>query len=244
MITEKVALVTGASRGIGAVIARRLAGDGFAVAVNFASSAKDAEDVVHRIEQDGGQAVAIKADVSQPSAVAQMVAATLERFGRLDVLVHNAGIQLLGTLEEMDDDAFDHLIAVNLTSTFTVLREGVSAIADGGRIVVLSSGTTNVLAPRYGVYAATKAGVEALAGVLAKEMRGRGVTVNAIAPGPVATDLYLTGKSEATINEAAARSPLERLGQSDDIASVVSQLTGEAGGWINGQTILVNGGFS
>lgn len=244
MTTEKVALVTGASRGIGATIARRLADDGFAVAVNFASSAKDAEDVVRQIKQGGGQAVAFKADVSQPNAVAQMVAATLKRFGRLDVLVHNAGIPLLGSVEEMDDDAFDHLIAVNLTSTFTVLREGVRAIADGGRIIVLSSGTTNILPRRYGVYAATKAGVEALTGVLAKEMRGRGVTVNAIAPGPVATDLYLTGKSETMISEAAARSPLGRLGQPDDIASMVSQLVGQAGGWINGQTILVNGGFN
>lgn len=242
-IQQKTALVTGASRGIGAAIALRLARDGFAVAVNYASSTGKAEAVVAEIEQAGGTAFTAQADLAKASDISHLFATVAERYGRLDVVVHNAGIQLLGSHAEMEEAAFDQVVAVNLTAAFQVLSHAARQVANGGRILALSSGTTAVLPPRYGIYAATKAGVEVLAGILAKELRGRGITVNAVAPGPIATDLYLKGKSESDLLEAAERSPLRRLGQPEDIAGAIAFLAGPGGGWINGQTLLVNGGL-
>lgn len=166
------------------------------------------------------------------------------RFGGIDVLVNNAGIQNLATLADMTDTAFDRMIAVNLKGVFNTLREAARRIRPGGRIVNFSSGTTATLSSTYGPYAATKAAVEAMTAVLAKEMRGRAVTVNSITPGPTATDLYLKDKSPEMLAQATRRSPLERLGQPADIAGAVSFLAGPDGAWVNGQTIRVNGGFS
>ncbi|SER55341.1 3-oxoacyl-[acyl-carrier protein] reductase [Faunimonas pinastri] len=240
---QKTALVTGASRGIGAAIARRLARDGFAVAVNYAASVRDADAIVSEIERADGHAFAVQADLADAGDTERMFDAVSDRFSQLDVVVHNAGIQLLGAHAEMDGVALDQLVAVNLTAAFRVLSRAARQVSDGGRILALSSGTTAVLPPRYGVYAATKAGVDVLIAVLAKELRGRGVTANAIAPGPVATDLYLKGKTEADLEATAARTPLGRLGQPDDIAGAIAFLAGPGGEWVNGQTILVNGGL-
>jgi 3-oxoacyl-[acyl-carrier protein] reductase len=240
---RKVAVVTGGSRGIGAAIAERLAGDGFAVVINYAGSTAEAESLAGKIAQVGGRAITAQADVSDPAAVARMFDAAESAFGGVDVLVNNAGIMRLATLADADDAVFDSQIAINLKGTFNTLREAARRLHNGGRIVNLSSSQAGLLSPTYGVYAATKAAVEALTHVLAKELRGRNITVNAVAPGPTATKLFLDGKSEELIDRLAKLAPLERLGQPDDVAAVVAFLAGPDGGWINGQVLRANGGI-
>jgi 3-oxoacyl-[acyl-carrier protein] reductase len=241
--TDKVALVTGASRGIGAAIAERLGRDGFTVIVNYAGSAAAAEELVRKIEEQGGRALAAQADVSDANAVRRMFDAAEAAFGGIDVLVNNAGIMTLGTIADADDAAFDRQVLVNLKGSFNTLREAARRLRAGGRIINFSSSVVGLLQPGYGVYAATKAGVEAITGVLAKELRGRTITVNAVAPGPTATDLFLNGKSPELIDRLAKLAPLERLGQPDDIAAAVAFLAGPDGAWINGQTLRANGGI-
>ncbi|UVD55894.1 SDR family oxidoreductase [Rhizobium sp. Pop5] len=239
----KVALVTGASRGIGAEIARRLAKDGFTVVVNYSGSAAQAEELAREIEQAGGKALTAKADVSDAEAVRHMFDAAETAFGGIDVLVNNAGIMMLSTLAETDDANFDRQVAVNLKGTFNTLREAAKRLRDGGRVVNFSTSVVGLKLETYGVYAATKAAVETLTAIMAKEMRGRGITVNAVAPGPVATDLFLNGKSDELVARMAKMNPMERLGTPDDIASVVAFLAGPEGGWINGQALRANGGM-
>lgn len=238
----KIALVTGASRGIGAEVAKRLASDGFAVVVNYAASAAPAEALVREIEASGGKALAIKADVADGAAVSTMFEGAVEHFGGVDILVNNAGVMELAPIAEMDDATFDRMVSINLKGTFNTLRAAAKHLRNGGRIINTSSSVTKLRQPTYGPYAATKAAVEALTGVMAKEMRGRQITVNAVAPGPTATELFLKGKPDQLIETIAKMSPLERLGQPTDIAAAVSMLAGPDGGWINGQTIFVNGG--
>ncbi|MBX5219258.1 SDR family oxidoreductase [Rhizobium sp. NLR8a] len=239
---SKIALVTGASRGIGAAVARRLARDGFTVVVNYSGSAAAAEDLAREIEQAGGRALAAKADVSDAEAVRRVFDAAEDAFGGVDVLVNNAGIMMLSSLAEADDENFDRQIGVNLKGTFNTLREAARRLRDGGRVINFSTSVVGLKLETYGVYAATKAAVETLTAIMAKEMRGRNITVNAIAPGPVATDLFLNGKTEELIARMAKMNPLERLGSPEDIACVVAFLAGPDGGWINGQTLRANGG--
>lgn len=241
-MSGRTALVTGASRGIGADIARRLAQDGFAIGVNYAARKAEAAALVKEIEAAGGRAVALLADVGAPAAVAALFEAVEARFGGIDVVVNNAGIMDLAPIAEMTDASFDRMIAINLKGAFNVLREAARRVRDGGRIVSISSSVTKLLQPGYGPYAATKAAIEALTPVLAKELRGRKITVNAVAPGPIATELFLKGKQPALVDQITRLSPLERLGEPEDIASVVSVLAGSDGAWINGQTIFANGG--
>ncbi|MBY3157695.1 SDR family oxidoreductase [Rhizobium laguerreae] len=241
--TNKVALVTGSSRGIGAVIAQRLAGDGFKVVVNYARDAGSAQEVVDRIAAAGGEAITAQADISDPAAVAAMFDTAERSFGGIDVAVNNAGIMRLAPIVEFADDTFDQTVAINLKGTFNVAREAGKRLREGGRIINLSSSVIGMRLPSYGVYIATKAAVEGLTQVLAQEMRGRGITVNAVAPGPTATDLFLDGKSPELIDRMAKMSPLERLGQPEDIARVVSFLAGSEGAWVNGQTLRANGGM-
>ncbi|HEY0199331.1 MAG TPA: SDR family oxidoreductase [Rhodanobacter sp.] len=240
---QKVALVTGASRGIGAAIAQRLARDGFTVIVNYADSAEPAEALVRSIQQSGGQALAAKADVSSAADVRRLFDAAETAFGGVDVLVNNAGIMHLANIADADDTSFDRQIAVNLKGTFNTLREAATRLRHGGRIVNFSSSVVALLQPTYAVYAATKAGVEAMTSVFAKELRGRDITVNAIAPGPTATDLFLKGKPQEVVDRLAKLAPLERLGQPDDIADAVAFLAGPDAGWINGQVLRANGGI-
>ena len=240
---HKVALVTGASRGIGAAVAERLARDGFKVVVNYAGDAAPAEALVRSIEQAGGQAVTAQADVGDAAAVGRLFDAAQTAFGGVDVLVNNAGIMSLAPLAEADDASFERHIAVNLRGTFNTLREAARRMREGGRIINFSSSVVGLLMPGYGIYAATKAAVEAMTGVLAKELRGRGITVNAVAPGPTATRLFLEGKSPELVEQLTRLAPLERLGQPEDIAGVVAFLAGPDGGWINGQTLRANGGM-
>lgn len=240
---EQVAIVTGASRGIGAAIARRLAQDGFTVVVNYAGSAGEAEALVAEIEAAGGRAIPEQADVADPAAVARMFDAAEAAFGGVDVLVNNAGIMKVAKLADSDDALFDSQVAINLKGTFNTLREASRRLRNGGRVINLSSSVVGLYHPAYAVYAATKAGVEAMTHVMTKEMRGRNITVNVVAPGPTATALFLDGKTQDVIDNLARLAPLERLGAPEDVANAVAFLTGPDGAWVNGQTIRVNGGI-
>jgi 3-oxoacyl-[acyl-carrier protein] reductase len=240
---QKVAMVTGASRGIGLAIAERLARDGYTLIVNYAENAAPAEALVRKIQQAGGQALAAQADVSDAASVRRMFDAAEAAFGGIDVLVNNAGIMNLSTIADSDDAGFDRQIAINLKGTFNTLREAAKRLRSGGRIVNFSSSVVGLLQPTYGVYAATKAAVEAMTSILAKELRGRNITVNAVAPGPTATDLFLKGKPQELVDRLAKLAPLERLGQPSDIADVVAFLAGPDAAWINGQVLRANGGM-
>ena len=242
--TQKVALVTGASRGIGAEIARRLAADGFAVAINYANSAAEAEKLVAELRAGGARVTAIPADVAQPEQVRELFVQCEQQLGSLDVLVNNAGIMQTMPLVDTPDEVFERTFAVNVQGVFGCLREATKRMNDGGRIISLSSSALALKMPGYAVYNASKAAVEAMTQVLAKELRGRQITVNAVAPGPVETELFLDGKTVEMVQRLAHMSPLERLGQPDDIAAVVSFLASAQGGWVNGQILRANGGIA
>ncbi|MBI7467826.1 SDR family oxidoreductase [Pseudomonas aeruginosa] len=241
--SEKVVLITGSSRGIGAALAQRLASDGFRVVVNYAGSAGPAAEVVAGIERAGGKAIALQADVADPAAVTVMFEEAETAFDGIDVVVNCAGVMKLAAVAECDDQTFDQTVAINLKGTFNVCREAARRLREGGRIINFSTSVIGLRSPTYGVYVASKAAVEALTQVLAQEMRGRGITVNAVAPGPVATELFLNGKSPELIERMSKLNPLERLGQPDDIAQVVAFLASPQGGWINGQIVRANGGL-
>jgi 3-oxoacyl-[acyl-carrier protein] reductase len=240
---NRVAIVTGASRGIGAAIAQRLARDGFAVAVNYAGDTASAEALVRQIEAAGGKAIAVKADVADAAAVRALFDTAEKAFGGIDVLVNNAGIMQLAKIADADDAQFDRQIAINLKGTFNGLREAARRLRDGGRIVNFSTSVVGTKLESYGIYTATKAAVESLTAILSKEMRGRSITVNAVAPGPTATDLFLTGKSPELVERMAKMPPLERIATPEEIAGVVSFLAGPDGGWVNGQVLRANGGL-
>ncbi len=235
----KVAIVTGASRGIGAAIAERLSADGFAVVVNYAGSAAEAKALATRL----GRAVAVQADVADPAAATRLFDEAQAAFGGVDVLVNNAGVMSLANVAETEDAAFDRMVAINLKGAFNAMREAARSLRDGGRIINLSSSVVGMLQPGYGPYAATKAAVEAMTSVLAKELRGRQISVNAVAPGPTATSLFLDGKSPELIERLAKLAPLERLAEPEDIAGVIAFLAGPDGAWVNGQTLRANGGI-
>jgi 3-oxoacyl-[acyl-carrier protein] reductase len=241
--SQKVAIITGASRGIGAAVAERLARDGFAVIVNYSGDAGPAEALTASIKKTGGAALAVRADVSDAAAVRAMFDAAEKTFGGVDVLVNNAGIMQLSNIGDADDAFFDRHIAINLKGVFNGLREAAKRLRNGGRIINFSSSVVGLYQPTYGVYAATKAAVEAMTHVLSKELRGRNITVNSIAPGPTATQLFLKGKPQDVVDHLAKLAPLERLGQPEDIANAVAFLAGPDGGWINGQILRANGGI-
>jgi len=239
---SQVALITGASRGIGAAIARRLAKDGFAVAINYTSSQKEADALVSELQASGATAIAVKADVSKADEVSRMYEVTERELGKVDVLVNNAGVLKTMALAQTSDALYDQTFDINVRGTFNTLREAAVRLNDGGRIVNFSSTTLALNMPGYAVYNATKAAIESFTKVFAKELRGRNITVNAVAPGPVATSLFLNGKTEEQIQTFAKMPPLQRLGQPDDIASIVAFLVGPDSGWVNGQILRANGG--
>lgn len=241
--STKTAIVTGSSRGIGAAIAQRLAKDGFTVVVNYAGNSAEAETLVAKIKQNGDRALSVQADVSDPVAMGRMFDQAAAVSGGVDVLVNNAGIMVLSTIADAEDAAFDRQVAVNLKGVFNGLREAAKRLRSGGRIISFSSSVVGLYQPTYALYAATKAGVEAMTHILSRELRGRSVTVNAIAPGPTATELFLKGKPQDVIDHLKKLAPLERLGEPDDIARVVSFLAGPDGAWINGQVLRANGGI-
>jgi 3-oxoacyl-[acyl-carrier protein] reductase len=244
MNNNKVAIVTGGSGGIGRAVALRLARDGFAVVVNYAGNAAKAEGVVEEIKSAGGHAIAVQADVADAAEVAHLFKKTLDTFDRIDVVVNSAGIMPLSPIAKSDVEIFDRVINTNLRGTFLVLAQAAQHVSEGGRIIVFSSSVLAKSFPTYGPYIASKAGVEGLVRVLNNELRGRNITVNAVAPGPVATELFLKDKSAAQIEQFSKLAPLERLGQPEDIANVVFFLAGPDGAWVNGQVLRANGGFA
>lgn len=241
---SQIALITGASRGIGATIARRLANDGFAIALNYAASATEAAALVAELKQAGANAYAVQADVSKANEVRRMFDAVEQQLGKIDVLVNNAGILKTAPLAQSTDEAFEQMFAINVRGVFNTLREAATRLNDGGRIINLSSTTLALNLPGYAIYNGTKAAVEAFTRVFVKELRGRRITVNSVAPGPVATELFLNGKTDEQVQAFAKMPPLERLGRPDDIAGAVAFLAGRDGSWVNGQVIRANGGIA
>lgn len=242
MQKTRAAIVTGASRGIGAAIAKRFAQEGIAVIVNYARGKDAADEVVSAIEAAGGTALAVQADIGEPTGMTALFDAAEKAFGGTDILVNNAGMMRLSSIAETGDGEFERQLAINLGGSFRGMREGARRLNDGGRIINFSSSVVGFYQPNYGVYAATKAGVEAMTHILAKELGPRRITVNAVAPGPVGTELFTDGKSAAQIEAITKLIPLGRLGQPDDIARLVAFLAGSDSQWVNGQVIRANGG--
>lgn len=240
----RTAIITGASGGIGGAVAKRLARDGFAITVHYAGNPAKAEELVAELKAAGAAAIAVRADVAKAAEVESLFKQTLDAFGHIEVVVHSAGIMPLSPISQGDVETFDKVISTNLRGTFLVLAQAAQHVSSGGRIIAFSSSVIAKSLPNYGAYIASKAGVEGLVRVLANELRGRNITVNAIAPGPVATDLFLNGKSEAQIRDLSKIAPMERLGQPEDIAGAVSFLAGPDGGWVNAQVLRANGGFA
>jgi 3-oxoacyl-[acyl-carrier protein] reductase len=242
--TQKVAIVTGASRGIGRAVAVKLARKGFNVVVNYAGNQAEAAKAVAEIESIGGQAIAVQADVSRTADVARLFDETEKAFGGIDVLVNSAGVMAIKPIAEVEDDLFDRIFAINVRGTFNTLKQAAKRIRNGGRVINFSTSATLLSLPGYAPYCASKAAVEVMSNILAKEFRGRNVGVNTVAPGPVATELFFEGKTAEQVDRLTKLPPFERLGQPDDIAEVVAFLAGPNGAWINGQTIRANGGMA
>ena len=238
----RTAIITGASRGIGAAVARRLASDGLAVVVNYARSREDADAVVRGITDRGGQAVAAQADVADVQAVRSLFDLAEQQFGGVDVLVNNAAVMALAPIAETSDEMFERMLAANLRGTFRGMREAARRLREGGRIINFSSSVVGLYPPTYAAYAATKAAVEAMTHIAAKELGSKRVTVNTVAPGPTATEMFLDGKPETQVDATRRGNPQGRLGEPDEIAAAIAFLTSPTAQWISGQTIRVNGG--
>ncbi|MGW2551287.1 SDR family oxidoreductase [Streptomyces sp. NPDC001635] len=241
--SPRVALVTGGSGGIGHAVVERLARDGFAVAVHYAGNKDKADDLVEAITADGGRAITVGGDVADEQDMAAAFDAVEAAFGGIDVLVNTAGMMRLGPLVELDLDLLDRMHRTNIRGTFVVDQLAARRLRSGGAIINFSTSVTRAQFPNYGAYVASKAAVEAITLILARELRGRDITVNAVAPGPTATPLFLDGKDEATIDHLAKAVPLERLGRPEDIAESVAFLAGPAR-WVNGQVLFTNGGLA
>lgn len=240
--TGKTAIVTGSSRGIGAAVAKRLARDGYSVTVNFVVNRDMARAVVRDIESAGGKAISVQADVSDPNAVRRLFDENDKAFGGVDVVVANAGIMRLAPMSDMTDENFNRMMDVNLKGGFYTMREGARRVRNHGRIITLSSSITQLRSPTYGPYAASKAAQELYANVLAKELAGRMISVNAMAPGLVNTTLFTDGKTAQEISGFVQRTPHRRLGEPEDIANVIAALCSSDGMWVSGQTVFANGG--
>jgi 3-oxoacyl-[acyl-carrier protein] reductase len=240
-IPNRVAIVTGGSGGIGRVAAERLAADGMTVVVAYAGNLDRAAEVVAVIERSGGVASAIAADVADEAAVVSLFDEVERRYGGVDVVVHTAGLMLLAPLVDLDLADLDRMHRTNIRGTFVVDQQAARRLRSGGALINFSSSVVKIALPGYTAYAASKGAIDAITLTLAKELRGRDITVNAVAPGPTATPLFLDGKDQATIDHLASMAPLERLGVPDDLAEVVSFLAGPAR-WVNGQILYANGG--
>ncbi|MGW9405719.1 SDR family oxidoreductase [Arthrobacter sp. NPDC055585] len=239
----RVALVTGGSGGMGRAIAKRLSSDGFALAVHYAGNINKATEVVKEVNAAGGRAIAVSGDVADEVAMTRLFDDVEAAFGGIDVVINTAGIMVLSTVVDLDLDELDRMHRTNIRGSFVVSQLAAQRLRRGGALVNVSTSQTRLQHPTYAPYAASKAAVEALTPVLARELRGRDITVNAIAPGPTATSLFLDGKDQAAIDRLAQLAPLERLGTPEDIAEVASFLAGPSR-WINGQVIYPNGGLA
>lgn len=239
----RVAIVTGGSRGIGRATALRLAAAGTAVIAGYAGRQEAAEAAVSEIRSLGGHAVAARADVADEHEVGHLFDVAEQTYGGIDIVVHAAGQMALSRIADLDLTEFDALHRTNVRGTFVVAQQAARRVRSGGAIVTFSSSVVGLQFPTYGAYAATKGAVEAMTLILARELRGRNVTVNAVAPGPTATELLLNGKDKETVARLAQQPPLERLGTPDDIAEIVAFLASPAGHWVNGQVLRANGGI-
>jgi 3-oxoacyl-[acyl-carrier protein] reductase len=240
----RTAIVTGGSRGIGRDVVTRLAADGFAVVAGYAGNKRLAEDAVRAVEAAGGRAIAVQADVADEREVAAMFDAAEAEFGGVDVVAHAAGKMALSAVADLDLAVLDDVYRTNVRGAFAVAQQAARRIRDGGALITFSSSVVGLAFPTYSPYTATKGAVEAMTMVLARELRGREITVNTVAPGPTATDLFFEGKDQETVDRLAAQPPLERLGTPADIAAVTAFLAGPDGRWINGQVLRVNGGIN
>ncbi|MDE2389015.1 MAG: SDR family oxidoreductase [Betaproteobacteria bacterium] len=243
LLQGKVALVTGSARGIGAEIALTLAKAGAKIVINYVKDKAAADKISAAIIESGGECLAVQADVSDPVAVQQLFMAAIERFQQIDILVNNAGILVFKEIAEISDDEFDRIVDINFKSVFYTLREAAVKLADHGRVVTISSTVTRLMLPKYGAYAATKAAVEQLTRIFAREAGKRSITANIVSPGPVDTELFRSGKTAEDIERMAAMAALGRIGEADDIAQVVLFLVSDEAHWITGQNIGVNGGI-
>jgi 3-oxoacyl-[acyl-carrier protein] reductase len=243
MSEQRVAVITGGSRGIGRAIATRLAARGDAVVVGYQGSASAAAEAVDAITSAGGRALAVQGDVAEETAVAALFDKAEEAFGGVDVVVNSAGRMALSRIQDLDLAVLDAMHRTNIRGAFVVARESARRVRAGGAIINLSTSQVGMQFPTYGPYAASKGAIETMTLVLARELRGRDITVNAVAPGPTATELFLQGKDEATIDRFAKQPPLERIGTPQDIAELVAFLTGPDGRWVNGQVVRANGGI-
>ncbi|MGB5063175.1 MAG: SDR family oxidoreductase [Candidatus Competibacter sp.] len=243
-LQDKVAIITGASRGIGAGIAKTIAQAGASVVINYTSNRSTADHVVSEIKSLGGNAIPVRADVSNSVEVKALFDAAITHFGKVDILINNAGIAIFKAIQDTSDEEIDRIFAINVKGTFYCLREAATRLSNGGRIINVSSSVTRLILPTYGAYAATKGAVEQLTRVFAKEVGSRGITVNSISPGPTNTELFLEGKNEETIQRLAAMSALGRIGETKDIAKAVLFLASEEAAWVTGQNIGVNGGIA
>lgn len=244
VLAGKVAIVTGGSRGIGRAIALRLGIMGAGVVVNYAGSERQAQEVAAEVRQQGGKAVVVQADVRQISQLRLLFEKTFTEFGRLDILVNNAGMLSNRPVQDLSEQEFDDIMAINVKSVFFACQEAARRMADGGRIINISSTVTRLMLPTYGAYAASKGAVDQLSRVLAKELGVREITVNSLSPGPVDTELFRKGKTEEQIIQMAGMAAMGRIGTPGDIADVVSLLVREEAGWITGQNICANGGMA
>jgi 3-oxoacyl-[acyl-carrier protein] reductase len=239
----RVAIITGGTRGIGRAVVDRLAADGYAVAIGYAGRKDLADQAVAEITRAGGRVLAVQADVADETAVAELFQAAQDRFGGVDVVVNAAGRMALSTVADLDLAVLDELHRTNIRGTFVVAQQAARRLRRGGALLTFSTSFVGTQFPTYGAYAASKGAVEALTLILARELRGRDVTVNAVAPGPTATDMFLDGKDDELVKHLAAQSPLERLATPQDIAEVVAFLAGPRGHWVNGQVVRANGGM-
>ncbi|MEV5184770.1 SDR family oxidoreductase [Streptomyces werraensis] len=240
---ERVAVVTGGSRGIGRAVSLQLARDGLAVVVNYTRDMASAEETVKAITADGGKAIAVRADVADEHAVAALFDRAEQEFGGVDVVVNAAGRLVLSPVADLDLAALDAMHRTNIRGAFVVAQQAARRLRSGGSFLGVSTSVVGAQFPAYGAYVASKAAVESITLILARELRGRDITVNTVAPGPTATDLFLDGKTPEEIDRLAKTPPLERLGTPEDIARVAAFLTGPAGHWVNGQVLRANGGM-
>lgn len=241
-LKDKVAIITGASRGIGTEIAKALAQAGARVIVNYSGDQADADQVVAEIKSSGGKAIPVRADVSNAVEVKMLFDKATSHFGKVSILVNNAGIMIGKRIQDTTDEDFERIFAVNVRGTFFTLREAATRLKDGGRIINFSSSVTRMMLPKYGTYSATKAAVEQLTRVFAKEIGSRGITVNSISPGPTNTELFTEGKSKEAIKRFATMAALGRIGEPEDIARVVVFLASDEAAWVTAQNLGVNGG--
>jgi 3-oxoacyl-[acyl-carrier protein] reductase len=242
-ISNKVALITGASRGIGREVAEHLATLGISVVVNYHSNKQEAKEVVKGIEFEGGKAVAIQADISKVSELEKLFKETIGVYGKVDILINNAGLMINNPIANVSEEEFDRQFAVNVKGTFFACQQAMKYMEDRGRIINFSTSVTSAMFPSYSVYAASKGAVEQITRQLAKEFGKKGISINAIAPGPVQTELFTQGKSKEQIEMLSKMNSFGRLGMPEDIANMIELLVSEKAHWITGQTIKVNGGF-